>query len=48
MPARLWGVPHIGDEVWPLAKLVDQSWMRSAVRSHGSAPDRKSRAVSSV
>jgi len=37
----------IGAQVWPDASVVDQFWIRSAIHSHGSTPDRKSRAVPS-
>jgi hypothetical protein len=47
MPTCLWGMDSIGAEVWPLASVVDQFWIRSAIHSHGSTPDRKSRAVPS-
>lgn len=47
MSQRLVGRCGIGDEVRPLAGLVDQVWVRSAIHSQGSTPDRKSRAVSS-
>ena len=47
MPVCLRGKGGIGAEVWPLASVVDQFWIRSAIHSHGSTPDRKSRAVPS-
>ena len=47
MPTCLWGMDSIGAEVWPLASVVDQFWIRSDIHSHGSTPDRKSRAVPS-
>ena len=48
MPANLKGVAiGIGGKVRPCTSLVDQFWIRSAIHSHGSAPDRKSRAVTS-
>lgn len=46
-PTCLWGMNGIGAEVGPRASVVDQFWIRSASHSHGSTPDRKSRAVSS-
>jgi hypothetical protein len=46
MPAHLEGATiGIGDKVRPCTSLVDQFWIRSAIHSHGSTPDRKSRAV---
>ena len=49
MPAASKGVPHIGRRgLASRLELVDQSWIRSVIRSHGSTPDRVSRAVSSV
>jgi len=49
MPAHLKGVAiGIGGKVRPCTSLVDQFWIRSAIHSHGSTPDRKSRAVSSL
>lgn len=47
MPTCLWGMDGIGAEVWPHASVVDQFWIRSAIHSHGSTPNRKSRAVPS-
>jgi hypothetical protein len=48
-PARLGGVAiGIGGKVRPCTPLVDQFWIRSAIHSHGSTPDRKSRAVTSL
>ena len=48
-PARLGGVAiGIGGKVRPCTPLVDQFWIRSAIHSHGSTPDRKSRAVPSL
>ena len=47
MPTCLTGMDGIGAQVWPDASVVDQFWIRSAIHSHGSTPDRKSRAVSS-
>jgi hypothetical protein len=47
MPTCLRGMGGIGAEVWRLASVVDQFWIRSAIHSHGSTPDRKSRAVPS-
>mgnify|MGYP007127533149 FL=1 len=47
MPTCLRGMGGIGAEVWPLASVVDQFWIRSAIHSDGSTPDRKSRAVPS-
>jgi hypothetical protein len=48
-PARLEGVAiGIGGKVRPCPPLVDQFWIRSAIHSHGSTPDRKSRAVTSL
>ena len=47
MPVCLWGMGGIGAEVRPHASVVDQFWIRSAIHSHGSTPDRKSRAVPS-
>jgi hypothetical protein len=47
MPVCLRGKGGIGAEVWPLAYVVDQFWIRSAIHSHGSTPDRKSREVPS-
>ncbi len=47
MPTCLRGMGGIGAEFWPLTSVVDQFWIRSAIHSHGSTPDRKSRAVPS-
>ncbi len=47
MPVCLRGKGSIGAEVWPFASVVDQFWIRSAIHSHGSPPDRKSRTVPS-
>jgi len=47
MPTYLRGMSGTGAQVWPDASVVDQFWIRSAIHSHGSTPDRKSRAVPS-
>jgi len=49
MPAGLMGMAvGIGGKVRPCTSVVDQFWIRSAIDSHGSAPDRMSRAVPSL
>ncbi|MBC7941471.1 MAG: hypothetical protein H7Z19_17255 [Chitinophagaceae bacterium] len=49
MPAGLEGMAiGIGGKVGPCTRVVDQFWIRSAIDSHGSAPDRMSRAVPSL
>jgi len=49
MPAGLEGTAiGIGGKVRPCTRVVDQFWIRSAIDSHGSAPDRMSRAVPSL
>ena len=49
MPAGLKGrAVGIGGKVGPCSRVVDQFWIRSAIDSHGSAPDRMSRAVPSL
>lgn len=47
MPARLKGVKGHPWQGQALHVLMDQFWIRSAIHSHGSTPDRKSRAVPS-
>lgn len=49
MPAGLVGMAvGIGGKVRPCTRVVDQFWIRSAIDSHGSTPDRMSRAVPSL
>jgi hypothetical protein len=49
MPAGLEGMAiGIGGKDRPCTRVVDQFWIRSAIDSHGSTPDRMSRAVPSL